>query len=67
MMKETFVRLGDIPKAVLPTMASTERATIYYGRYEVKEIFEFKGKIRLNTDGGQYRVSEDKEIQIWFG
>ncbi len=58
------VKLNEIPYCLLSMIRNTEYAWPTYNGIEIKEIFYFDGKYRINTVQGQFRVKGTTEINV---
>ncbi len=63
-METTDIKLTDIPICLLPVITSTKAATLWLNGLEVKEIYLFRDRYRINTNKGQYRYSLDTDLVL---
>jgi len=57
------IKFSDIPEALLPLIASNDKAMVYLNGLMVKEVFIYREtQIRVNTSHGQYRYGIDTTL-----
>ena len=68
-MQAQTVKLSSIPEPMLRFIDNRcldreDNICAFYNGAEIKSVHFFKGKYRINTGTGQYRVN-DADIEIW--
>lgn len=63
-MRESKIKLVDIPENLLPVIGSNKDATIWLNGNEVHRIMIFGGRYRIGTNRGEYRYGLDTDLEL---